>query len=159
MSDFKLKNYFCAFSWKVNFTAVKDLFNWTEGLRRSVIVLVGSDTGLIVDLAVLSKKYLIRCQNSSSKIIFVRFHEKWISLQSKTCSMELRVYIGVSKFFKRANLLTIFTGHPNFLIFNSCCLKGCLYRKLHDNQSCLVLCVDIMCVCINKKWVRVGYVF
>ena len=73
--------------------------------------------------------------------------------------MELRVYIGVSKFFKRANLLTIFTGHPNFLIFNSCCLKGCLYRKLHDIQSCLVLCVDIMCVCINKKWVRVGYVF
>ena len=60
----------------MNFIAVKDLFNGTEGLRRSVIVLVGSDTGLIVDLAVLSKKYLIRCQISSSKIIFVRFHEK-----------------------------------------------------------------------------------
>ena len=76
MSDFKLKNYFCAFSWKVNFTTVKDLFNWTEGLRRSVIVLVGSDSGLIVDLAGLSKKYLIRCQILSSKIIFVRFHKK-----------------------------------------------------------------------------------
>ena len=60
----------------MNFIAVKDLFNGTEGLRRSVIFLVGSDTGLIVDLAVLSKKYLIRCQISSSKIIFVRFHEK-----------------------------------------------------------------------------------
>ena len=31
---------------------------------------------LIVDLAGLSKKYLICCQISSSKIIFVRFHKK-----------------------------------------------------------------------------------
>ena len=76
MSDFELKIYFCAFSYKVNFSAVKDLFNWIEGLRRSVIVLVGSDRGLIVDLAGLSKKYLIRCQISSSKSIFVRFHKK-----------------------------------------------------------------------------------
>ena len=60
----------------MNFIAVKDLFNGTEGLRRSVKVLVGSDTGPIVDLAGLSKKYLIRCEISSSKIIFVRFHEK-----------------------------------------------------------------------------------
>ena len=60
----------------MNFIAVKDLFNGTEGLRRSVKVLVGSDRVLIVDLAGLSKKYLIRCQISSSKIIFVRFHKK-----------------------------------------------------------------------------------
>ena len=60
----------------MNFIAVKDLFNGTEGLRRSVKVLVASDRGLIVDLAGLSKKYLIRCEISSSKIIFVRFHEK-----------------------------------------------------------------------------------
>ena len=40
------------------------------------MVLVGSDSGLIVDLAGLSKKYLIRCQISNSKIIFVRVHEK-----------------------------------------------------------------------------------
>ena len=60
----------------MNFIAVKDLFNGTEGLRRSVKVLVASDRGLIVDLAGLSKKYLIRCQISSSKIIFVRFHKK-----------------------------------------------------------------------------------
>ena len=40
------------------------------------MVLVGSDRGLIADLAGLSKKYLIRCQISSSKIIFVRFHKK-----------------------------------------------------------------------------------
>ena len=82
---------------KKNFSAVKDLFNWIEGLLRSVTVLVGSDRGLIVDLAVLSKKYLIRCQISSSKIIFVRFHKKWISVQSRTCSIELRVYLGVSQ--------------------------------------------------------------
>ena len=60
----------------MNFIAVKDLFNGTEGLRRSVKVLVASDRGLIVDLAGLSKKYLIRCQISSSRIIFVRFHKK-----------------------------------------------------------------------------------
>ena len=60
----------------MNFSAVKDLFNSIEVIRKSVIVLVGSDRGLIVDLAGLSKKYLIRCQISSSKIIFVRFHKK-----------------------------------------------------------------------------------
>ena len=60
----------------MNFIAVKELFNGTEGLRRSVKVLVGSDRELIVDLAGLSKKYLIHCQISNSKIIFVRFHEK-----------------------------------------------------------------------------------
>ena len=60
----------------MNFSAVKDLFNSIEGLRRSVIVLVASDRGLIVDIAGLSKKYLIRCQISSSKIVFVRFHKK-----------------------------------------------------------------------------------
>ena len=47
-----------------------------EGLPRSVTVLVGSDRGLIVDLAGLSKKFFIRCQISSSNIIFVRFHKK-----------------------------------------------------------------------------------
>ena len=60
----------------MKFIAVKDLFNGIEGLRRSVKVLVGSDRGLIVDLADLSKKYLIRWQILSSNIIFVRFHEK-----------------------------------------------------------------------------------
>ena len=42
----------------------------------SVIVLLGSERELIVDLAGLSKKYLIRCRISSYKIIFVRFHKK-----------------------------------------------------------------------------------
>ena len=60
----------------MTFSAVKDLFNGNEVLRKSFIVLVGSDRGLIVDLAGLSKKYLIRCQISGSKIIFVRFHKE-----------------------------------------------------------------------------------
>ena len=60
----------------MNFSAVKDLFNSIEILRRSIIVPVGSDRVLIVDLAGLSKKYLIRCQIASSKIFFVRFHKK-----------------------------------------------------------------------------------
>ena len=39
------------------------------------MVLVGSTGELIVDLDGLRKKYLIRCQNSSSKVI-LRFHKK-----------------------------------------------------------------------------------
>ena len=37
------------------------------------MVLVGSTGGLIVDLGVLRKKYITRCQISSSKIILVSF--------------------------------------------------------------------------------------
>ena len=59
---------------------MKDLFKYFEGLCRSVIVLVGCDRGLIVDLAGLRKKYLIRCQISSSKITLVRFHKKSLSV-------------------------------------------------------------------------------
>ena len=55
---------------------VKDLFKSFEGIRRSVIVLVGSERGLIVDLARLRKENYIRCQISSAKIILVRFHKK-----------------------------------------------------------------------------------
>ena len=80
MSNFELKNYSCAFSQKVSFSTVKDLFKYFEGLCRRVIVLVGSDGGIIVDLAGLRKKYLIRCQISSSKVILVRFHKKSLSV-------------------------------------------------------------------------------
>ena len=52
------------------YSLVKDLFKRFEGLCRSVIVLVGSTGGLIVDLGGLRKKYLLRCQNSSSKLFF-----------------------------------------------------------------------------------------
>ena len=60
---------------KVIFILVKYWFIRFEGLRRSVTVLVGSERGLLVDLACLRKKYLIRFQISSSKIILVRFHK------------------------------------------------------------------------------------
>ena len=56
------------------FFLVKDWFIQFEGLRRSVTVLVGSERGLIVDLACLRKKNLIRCQISSSKILLMRFY-------------------------------------------------------------------------------------
>ena len=58
------------------FSIVKDLFKSFEGLCRSVIVLIGSTGGLVVDLGGLRKKYLIRCQISSSKVILKRFHKK-----------------------------------------------------------------------------------
>ena len=54
---------------------IKDLFKSFEGLRRSVIVLLGSEREIIDDVAVLRKKHLTRCQISSSKIILVRFHK------------------------------------------------------------------------------------
>ena len=40
------------------------------------MVLVGSTGGPIVDLGVLRKKYITRCQISSSKFFLVRFHLK-----------------------------------------------------------------------------------
>ena len=59
---------------------MKDLFKEFEGLCRSVIVLLGSDIGIIVDLAGLRKKYLIRCQISSSKVTLVRLHKISLSV-------------------------------------------------------------------------------
>ena len=91
------KKYACAISWKVTFNVVKDLFKWIEGLCRSVIILVGSNREVIFDLGVLRKKYSIRCQISGSKNMLVQFHEKWLSMLWRTCSNELRVYVGVSK--------------------------------------------------------------
>ena len=62
---------------KVIFILVRDWFIRFEGLRRSVTVLVGSERGLIDDQACLRKKYLTRCQVSSSKnIFFFELHEK-----------------------------------------------------------------------------------
>ena len=55
---------------------VKNLFKSFEGLRRSVIVLLGSERELIDDVAGLRKKHLTRCQILSAKIILVRFHKK-----------------------------------------------------------------------------------
>ena len=55
---------------------VKDLFKSFEGLRRIVIVLLGSEREIIDDVAGLRKMHLTRCQISSAKIILVRFHKK-----------------------------------------------------------------------------------
>ena len=55
---------------------VKDLFKWIEVLSSSVIILVGSEAEIISDIGDLRKKYLARCQISSSKSTLVQFHEK-----------------------------------------------------------------------------------
>ena len=60
----------------MTFSLVKDLFKWIEVLSRSVIILVGSDAGIISDMCDLLEKYLARCQISSSKNTLVQFHEK-----------------------------------------------------------------------------------
>ena len=60
----------------MTFSLVKDLFKWIEVLRRSVIILVGSEVEIISDIGDLRKKYLARCQISSSKNTLLQFHEK-----------------------------------------------------------------------------------
>ena len=60
----------------MTFSLVKDLFEWIEGLSRSVIILVGSGAEIISDIGDLRKKYLARCQISSSKNTLKQFHEK-----------------------------------------------------------------------------------
>ena len=45
-----------------------------------MIILVGSEAGLVFDLGRLQKKYLARCQISSSKSELVQFHEKRFSV-------------------------------------------------------------------------------
>ena len=60
----------------MTFSLVKDLFKWIEVLSRSVIILVGSDAGIISYIGDLRKTYLARCQISSSKNTLVQFHEK-----------------------------------------------------------------------------------
>ena len=42
-------------------------------------MLVSSETDIIFDIGLLRKKYLTRCQISSSKNTLVQFHEKWFS--------------------------------------------------------------------------------
>ena len=51
------------------FGIVKDLFKSIEVLCRSVIILVGSERGLVFHLGGIRKKYLIRCQISRPKMM------------------------------------------------------------------------------------------
>ena len=60
----------------MTFSLVKDLFKWIEVLSRSVIILVGSAAEIMSDIEDLRKKYLARCQISSSKNTLMQFHEK-----------------------------------------------------------------------------------
>ena len=60
----------------MTFSIVKDLFKWIEVLSRSVIILVGSEVEIISDIGDSRKKYLARCQISSSKNTLMQFHEK-----------------------------------------------------------------------------------
>ena len=55
---------------------VKDLFNWIEGLRRSVTVQVLSKGQRIFDLGGIRKKYSIRCQISRWKTSYMVFQDK-----------------------------------------------------------------------------------
>ena len=60
----------------MTFSLVKDLFKWIEVLSEGVIILVDSEAEIISDIGDLRKKYLTRCQISSSKNSLVQFHEK-----------------------------------------------------------------------------------
>ena len=76
LSIFELKKFSCAVSRKVIFSLVKDFFNSIGSPSRSVIKLLGSEIEIIFDEGDLRKKYLTRCQISSSKNFLVLFHEK-----------------------------------------------------------------------------------
>ena len=60
----------------MTFSLAKDLFKWIEVLSRSVIILVGSEAEISSDIGDLRRKYLARCQISSSKNTLMQFHEK-----------------------------------------------------------------------------------
>ena len=70
------KTLYIVFQHKSLFNLVKDLFKWIEGLGRSVTVRVQSEGGRICDLGGIRKKYLIRCQISRSKTLYIVFQHK-----------------------------------------------------------------------------------
>ena len=70
------KTLYIAFQHKSLFNLVKDLFKWIEGLVRSVTVRVQSEGERIFDLGGIRKKYLIRCQISRSKTLYIVFQHK-----------------------------------------------------------------------------------
>ena len=67
---------YIVFQHKLLFNLVKDLFNWIEGLRRSVTVRVQSEGERIFDIGGIRKKYSIRCQISRSKFRYIVFQHK-----------------------------------------------------------------------------------
>ena len=61
---------------KLVFNIVKDLFEWIEGIGRSVTTRVESEGERILDLGAIQKKYSIRCQIWRSKIRYIVFQHK-----------------------------------------------------------------------------------
>ena len=70
------KTRYIVFQHKSLFNLVKDLFKWIEGLGRSVTVRIQSEGERIFDLGGIRKKYLIRCQISRSKTLYIVFQHK-----------------------------------------------------------------------------------
>ena len=70
------KTRYIVFQHKSLFNLVKDLFKWIEGLGRSVTVRVQSEGERIFDLGGIRKEYLIRCQISRSKTLYIVFQHK-----------------------------------------------------------------------------------
>ena len=70
------KTRYIVFQHKLLFNIVQDLFEWIEGLVRSVTVWVQSERERIFDLGGIRKKYSIRCQISRSKTRYIVFQHK-----------------------------------------------------------------------------------
>ena len=70
------KTRYIVFQHKVLFNLVKDLFNWIEGLGRSVTVRVQSDRKRFFDPGGIRKKYSIHCQISRWKTRYIVFQRK-----------------------------------------------------------------------------------
>ena len=70
------KTLYIVFQHRSLFNLVKDLFKWLEGLVRSVTVQVQSERERIFDLGGIRKEYLIRCQISRSKTLYIVFQHK-----------------------------------------------------------------------------------
>ena len=70
------KTRYIVFQHKMLFNLVNDLFKTIEGLGRSVTVWVQYEMEIIFDLAVIRKKYSMRCQISRSKTLYIVFQHK-----------------------------------------------------------------------------------
>ena len=70
------KTSYMVFQHKSLLNLVKDLFKWSEGLRRNVTVTVQSEGQTISDLGDIRKKYSMRCQILRSKTSYMVFQHK-----------------------------------------------------------------------------------
>ena len=111
LSNFELKKYSCAVSWKAIFSLVKDFFNWVEGLRRTVKIPVGFETEIIFHLGGQRKKLLTRQKLSSKNKILLRSFMKSDIQSSEGLSQMKRgstkEYENPSKFWNRSNFPSI----------------------------------------------------